>query len=240
MTISHIANPLKSRTAGREAVHAEIDSLFRLDGEDVGELLLIRHAEPAHGENAGADPLLSCAGLDQAERLADRLRSLWLEAIYTAPERRAAQTAHVLQSVIDRPLFVLNGLADIEFDATQVRETSWNEHTFRERFTADPRWDSLPGFGSSKTFRRRAVQAVEGAIACNAARRVAVITHTAVINAYLSMILAVPRDQFFAPDYTSISVVRWREDSYGVRALNDTSHLGYGGELPTEIVKKGS
>ena len=58
------------------------------------------------------------------------------------------------------------------------------------------------------------------------------MTHSSVINAYLSMILGIPRDEFFAPEYTSISVVRWSEDRYGPRSLNDVAHLSYGGPLP--------
>ena len=100
-----------------------------------------------------------------------------------------------------------------------------------ERFTTEPRWDSLPGFSSSRAFRRRAIQAVEGAIACNPARRVVVVTHSSVINAYLSMILAIPRDVFFAPEHASISVVRWSEDRYGLRTLNDVAHLSSAGLL---------
>ena len=228
MTISHVKNPFASRAASREAVLAEVDALFRLEDEDAGELLLVRHAEPAR---AGSDPLLSCRGLEQAERLADRLQSVWIEAVYASPERRAVQTANVITTALDRPQFVLEGLADIEFDASGIGETMGMAPTFSERFSAEPRWDSLPGFGSGRSFRWRAIQAIEGAIACNPARRVVVVTHSSVINGYLSMILGIPRDQFFAPEHTSISVVRWREDRYGLRSLNDVAHLGYGGSL---------
>ena len=51
------------------------------------------------------------------------------------------------------------------------------------------------------------------------------------INAYLSMILAIPQDAFFAPEHASISVVRWSEDRYGLRTLNDIAHLSYAGAL---------
>ena len=229
-TISDVKNPFACRAASRDAAQADVESLFRLEGEDAGELLLVRHAEPARGANS--DPLLSCAGLAQAERLAERLLSVWIEAVYVAPERRAVQTANVLSAALDRPQYVVEGLAEIEFDATEVDETAEMAPTFGERFLTEPRWDSLPGFSSGRAFRRRAIQAVEGAIACNPARRVVVVTHSSVINAYLSMILAIPRDEFFAPEHTSISVVRWSQDRYGLRSLNDVAHLSYAGPLP--------
>jgi probable phosphoglycerate mutase len=229
MTISHVKNPFASQSVSRDAVQAELDALFRLEDEDAGELLLIRHAEPAR---IGQDPLLSCAGLEQAERLAARLRSVWVEAVYVAPERRALQTAKLIASTLDRPQFVLEDLAEIEFDASEIDQTADPHPPYAERFAAEPRWDSLPGFSAGRAFRRRAIQAVEGAIACNPARRVVVVTHGSVINAYLSMILGIPRDQFFAPEHTSISVVRWCEDRYGLRSLNDVAHLGFGGPIP--------
>ena len=225
-TISDVIHPFACRAASRDAAQAEVEALFRLDGEDAGELLLVRHAEPARGANS--DPLLSCAGLVQAERPAERLRSVWVEAVYVAPERRAVQTAKVISTALERPQFEIEGLAEIEFDASAMDGTAPN---FGERFTTEPRWDSLPGFSSSRAFRRRAIQAVEGAIACNPARRVVVVTHSSVINAYLSMILAIPRDVFFAPGHASISVVRWSEDRYGLRTLNDVAHLSSAGLL---------
>jgi 2,3-bisphosphoglycerate-dependent phosphoglycerate mutase len=227
--VSDVIHPFACRAASRDAAQAEVEAMFRLDGEDAGELLLVRHAEPARGANS--DPLLSCAGLVQAERLAEGLRSVWIEAVYVAPERRAVQTAKVISTAIDRPQFEIEGLAEIEFDASAIDETDEMAPNVGERFTTEPRWDSLPGFSSSRAFRRRAIQAVEGAIACNPARRVVVVTHSSVINAYLSMILAIPRDVFFAPEHASISVVRWSEDRYGLRTLNDVAHLSSAGLL---------
>ena len=183
-------------------------------------LILARHARPAtrfDGEPP-ADPLLSCEGLEQAERLAERLGSLWVDAVYTAPERRAFQTAKIIADFTQRPLRTLEALAEIDF-ADQFASG------YRERFAAHPRWESLPGFADGKAFRRRIVQAIEAILAAHPARRVVVVTHGSAINAYLSMLLAVPRDLFFAPDHASISVVRHERDSYAVRSLNDTSHL---------------
>jgi broad specificity phosphatase PhoE len=102
-------------------VQKELDELFRLHDEDASELLLVRHAEPApladDAECQAADPFLSCTGLQQAERLAARLDCLWLQAVYTAPERRAFQTAKVVADMLQRPLHIIEGLADIDFEA---------------------------------------------------------------------------------------------------------------------------
>jgi hypothetical protein len=66
------------RALTQPEIHDELDALFRIDNEDAGELLLVRHAQPSTGaapdpDAVATDPMLSCEGLRQAERLADRL-----------------------------------------------------------------------------------------------------------------------------------------------------------------------
>jgi 2,3-bisphosphoglycerate-dependent phosphoglycerate mutase len=179
-------------TSNQQEIHQELDALFRLDDEDAGELLLVRHAEPA---SSLPDPMLSCDGLRQAERLADRLGSLWIDTIYTGSERRCFQTAKVVADQLQRPLRVLDGLADIGFDPEMVRGAP---STYTERFRRQPRWEALPGFAPGKDFRRRAVSAIESIIAAHPSRRTVVITHSSVLNSYISMVLCIPRSVFRA------------------------------------------
>ncbi|HLF76115.1 MAG TPA: histidine phosphatase family protein [Dehalococcoidia bacterium] len=216
-----------SEAHGRDrfAVQRQIEELFRLDDEEASELLLVRHAEPATRSANGhttSDPLLSCTGLIQAERLAERLRFLWAETIFTAQERRAYQTAALISEATGRPLQTLDALRDIEFEYDGLAICGGS---YSQRFASQPRWDALPGFAHGVEFRRRAIEAIESAIAAHPGRRVVVITHSSVINAFLSMLWDVPRDVFFAPDHASICVVRSQGDLQAIRTLNDTSHL---------------
>jgi probable phosphoglycerate mutase len=211
----------------RFAVQREIEELFRLSDESAAELILVRHAEPALRNANGVpvdDPLLSCTGLMQAELLAERLRSLHVDAIYTAPERRSHQTAAVLAESSGRPVQTLAGLADIEFAYDQIWRASC-ERSYGERFLEKPRWDALPGFAPAQAFRRRAIEALESIIAAHPGGKAIVVAHASVINAFLSMLLDVPRDMFFTPDHASVSVVRCRGDLQAVRSVNDTAHL---------------
>ncbi len=89
----------------------------------------------------------------------------------------------------------------------------------------NPRWDAVRGVERTREFRSRAIQALEQILARYEGHRVIVVTHGTVINAYLSMILDIPRDMFFLPAYASVSSVRSAGDLYALRALNDVSHL---------------
>lgn len=212
----------------QHTVQEEIEVLFRLANEDAGELLLVRHAQSAAGllpdpeASVSPDPMLSCEGLRQAERLAAHLSSLWLDAVYTAPERRCLQTARIVADALQRPLSVLPDLAEIAFDPEAA---AVGPSGYAERFSRHPRWECLPGFSSGTAFRRRTVSAIESVVAAHPGRRSVVVTHTSVINAYLGRLLRIPRDLFFAPDHASVCTVRYRDGMYALRSLNDTSHL---------------
>ncbi len=93
------------------------------------------------------------------------------------------------------------------------------------RFMNNPRWDAIRNFEPSRLFRHRAVQTVEAIVSRHPGQRIVLVTHEAVMNAYLSMVLGVDRDMFFMPQHTSISTVRVLRDMFGVQNLNDCSHL---------------
>jgi probable phosphoglycerate mutase len=205
---------------------AQIERLFRLDGEDAAELVLVRHAQPECGLPVRRAPL-SGAGRLQAEQLAAMLCWRQVEAVYTAPELVALQTAEPLSRAIDRDMVVVPDLHEIEaqpyLDELEIDRCF--EMDLSQRFTRRPRWDSLPGFETSRGFRSRAIQALEAIVARHPSRRVVVVAHASAINAYISMVLDVQRDVMFMPDYASLSTVRSAGDHYAVRALNQTDHL---------------
>jgi broad specificity phosphatase PhoE len=153
-----------------------------------------------------------------------------VEAIYNSPEPAARETAATICDAIGKIPVQVYDLREVECqpsldDAALLRCFELGP---AELFARRPRWDSLPGFEASRAFRLRVVQALEAIIGRHSARRVVVVTHTSVINAYLSMVLDIPRDVFFAPDYASLTTLRVSEGQYALQGLNDTSHLASG------------
>ena len=230
----------------RASIQRQVEDLFRLEDEAATEVLLIRHAEPACNDISNDDPLLSCTGLEQAERLGERLSSLWFDAIYAAPERRAQQTARLLYEATDSEVVTVEDLREIEYMPAAPQPWALPNYTARhhdapstaDRFMTAPRWDALPGFAPSRCFRQRVLQSIELLMTKHPARRIAVVTHSSVINAYLSALLAIPQDVFFAPQHTSVSCVRSLGELFAVRSLNDTAHL-LGQQTPRPRLAKG-
>ncbi len=220
-----IASTLRTR------MEHELAEIVSLNDEDAAELMLIRHAEtsgcyqPMDEFDRGAR--LSRNGVEQARRLARRLQSLWVEQIYFAPEQATEETASIISDIIRRPAACIPDLRDIGF-GLRVEEDSaalCDGASAAEAFIAHPRWDALPGFEKSRAFRLRVVLALESLLAKHPGRRIVVVTHSSLINAYLSMVLDIPRDYFFNPEPSSVSTVRFHNDLYAVRAVNDTAHL---------------
>jgi len=225
--------PQSDSAALPETLNEAFSQLFRPMSVEATELVLVRHAEPdyrAAGRNGDPlDPPLTEKGRWQAMRLAMRLRRMEIDAIYTSTMRRALETAVFVAAAKDMPMIRMPQLREVQFDAHALKGPAGDvERLAAElaiRFLNNPRWDSLPGFEPSRQFRHRVIQAIDGILAHHHCQRVAVVTHAGVINAYLSMLLDVPRDMFFLPGHASISVVRSLPDLTSVECLNDFAHL---------------
>jgi probable phosphoglycerate mutase len=195
------------------------------------DLLLIRHGEPVRIENldAPADPPLHERGQRQAERLAHWLAEdpRPINAIWSSPLRRAAQTAEPIAEALGLPVEIADSLA--EWDRQS------NEYIPIEELKAakDDRWHALmsgqaflDSVDDPEVFRMAVVDCVEEIVAANPGGRVAVVCHGGVINMYLSWVLGTASQNFFLPLYTSVSqVAAARSGQRSIVSLNETGHL---------------
>jgi broad specificity phosphatase PhoE len=95
----------------------------------------------------------------------------------------------------------------------------------RHRMLAERSWDVYPHSEASQAFRKRAINAIEQAIATQRSGRICIVCHGGVINAYTGHIIGTPYDMFFRPAHTSVSIVGAGEGRRVLRLLNDTHHL---------------
>lgn len=192
------------------------------------DLLLIRHGLPVRRETTDgspADPELDVAGRDQAERLARWLAPEGLDTVYVSPLRRARETAAPLAAAVGVEPIVDDEVA--EFD----RASHFYIPIEELKATKDPRYEEIMrgehhGEVDPETFREIVTIAIERIIEANAGKRVAVVCHGGVINAYAAHALGIPDVMFFEPVYTSVS--RFVCSSRGHRtlvSLNETGHL---------------
>jgi probable phosphoglycerate mutase len=195
------------------------------------ELLLIRHAEPVRigpGEGDGpADPPLTGAGREQADRLAAWLEPDGIDHVVVSPLLRARETAVPLLAQVDRPHDVDPELTEYDWRADHYIPIEELRANRDDRWTAmvEGRWGEL-GAEEPTAFRARIVPCIDAIAAAHAGERVAVVCHGGVINVYLADVLGIDRVLWFDPGYTSVSRVMVSRDGIrSVTTLNETAHL---------------
>jgi broad specificity phosphatase PhoE len=221
------------------------DQAFLTGVPDVTEVLLIRHGQQeidVHAATVGdwIDPPLSEQGQLQARLLGEALSLKPVDAVFASRLKRASQTAEQVARQQGIAVEYLDDLREVEVFRDVPPEKTALEflgkellEAVRERMLNERNWDVYPLSESSYDFKKRAVNAVETAIAKNAGERpdgrpsgrIAVVCHGGVINAYLGHIIGTRYDMFFRPAHTSVSIVVAGEGRRVLRLLNDTHHL---------------
>ncbi len=162
-------------------------------------ILLIRHGETDAIGNwiAGWSPgvPLNPAGRQQAERLAGRLSSGAVGAIYSSPLERARQTAEFLAARLGLPVRECDEFREVDFG-------QWTGRRLAE-LAQDPHWrrfvelrahSRAPGGETMLEAQARVVRGLERAAAENPGRTVAVFSHSDIIKAALAHFTAIPLD----------------------------------------------
>jgi probable phosphoglycerate mutase len=207
------------------------------------EIYLIRHADAlpdaddvAHG--GYDDQPLSEPGRRQAQALAERMKKVSLAALYSSPIKRAWQTASFVGETLglevrvhvdlrevglhpdphllahlgseERALAVRSYLHDVEIAALQIGV-----------------WSQIPGCESSEALRERLSSVMNRISSEHMGQRIAIVTHSGAINAYIATSLGLEKDFFFPALNTSISIMRIRGKQHLLIKLNDTAHLSF-------------
>lgn len=182
-----------------EAAIRDVERRFLIGVRDVTEILLVRHGDCYEGMQ-GHDPPLSQLGHRQTAALADRLRPLPVAAVYASPLRRARQTAEALGH-------------PVRLDPRLVEaDINWEEGI---RFTE-----------SIDEVAARVAQVIDDVVPRHGGARLVLVSHGGAIMAYLGRLLQLPAPGLrLLPYFTSVSVVRAKDDRRVVGSIADASHL---------------
>jgi broad specificity phosphatase PhoE len=202
----------------------------RFDDGGITEVLLIRHGLTEPREWRG-DPPLNDLGLDQAAVLATFLAShKILGAVISSPLQRCLQTARAIANAQGLAVETNADLREIENYAPEgktlrevVGEEGWA--AMEQSLLDGRRWQAPSIYESGESLRARSVAAVDDAIARYPERRIAIVTHGPVINAYLASLLQSPFDIVTTTSLTGVSTVWATGDRRAIRALNSVAHF---------------
>ncbi|MBV9663060.1 MAG: histidine phosphatase family protein [Actinobacteria bacterium] len=192
------------------------------------DLLLIRHAEPVRIVDAEgpADPHLHERGLHQADRLAAWFADEPIDAVWSSPMKRARETAGPLAAAQGLPVLVDEELAEFDAEATSYIPIEELKAEKDERFLAMVEGRLEDFQVDPEAFKLGVVGAIERVIEGHPGKKVAVVCHGGVINAYVGHILEIARPLWFEPGYTCINrIAASRGGVRSVVSLNEMAHL---------------
>jgi probable phosphoglycerate mutase len=178
-----------------------LQQAYLLGVEGVTEIWLVRHGDVYDGIEYVPDPPLSPLGRRQADRLAQRLKSLEIDAVYSSPLRRALQTAACLSERVETDPRLTEARAGYADGKMELQE-------------------------SPAAVITRMQDAVDAAVAAHPGGRIVMVSHGIAILTYLCDVLRLsPGTLRLFPDFTSISVVRVKGERRMAGSLCDTAHL---------------
>lgn len=192
-------------------------------------LFLIRHGltgetgKVLYGRAGGIS--LDERGRAEAERLAERFRSVRLTAIYSSPLERAMQTVEPLASAQRLPITPSEGLVEMDAGtwtgrtlATLRKRVAWKD------VQVAPSSFRFPGGESFAEARERVVAEIRRIARRHRRGRVAIASHGDIVRIALCHFTGAPIDRFQSSviDTASVSVVYLHGDVPRVMLVNDT------------------
>jgi probable phosphoglycerate mutase len=195
---------------------------------------LVRHGRSvwnAAGRIQGQiDIELDEVGLQQAQRIADRLAREPISAIYSSPLLRAKVTADAIAERLHLPVTLDARL--MEYDFGVVSGMTWAELTENhpelvDRWLEDPWAVPVAGSEGRPNFAKRVTAAMQDLCAQHPEEQVAVVAHGGTFGVYLTAMLGldVNRRHPFHFGNTSLSLVEVSNETFHVHYLNSLCHL---------------
>ena len=205
--------------------------------EGATELVVVRHGASAPAFpgvafdllDGNSDPPLSDAGLEQAERVGERLADVPASRIFVTGLARTAQTA--------APLVARLGLEPIEIpELREVRLGDWEGAEFRIRVAerdplamrvlAEERWELIPGAEPMEGYAERVRAGFERMVGETGPGLAVAFLHGAVIGELCRQITRSRPFAFVHNDNAAITrIVRMAGEITLLRSFNDRAHL---------------
>ncbi|MGH9768393.1 MAG: alpha-ribazole phosphatase [Blastocatellia bacterium] len=183
-------------------------------------LYLIRHGEiepAAMGKLIGqTDVALSERGVEQARRLAEKLSSVRLDAVYSSDLRRASRTAEIIAEHNQLSAQPSEVWREINMGMWEGRTLSALNDEEPEQVASlfnDPASFEYPGGESFADFTTRIQGALDQLLLTHPNGEIALVVHGGVCRAIIGGLLEMPMRNWLrlAQDYGCLNVITWYE-----------------------------
>ncbi|NLK86855.1 MAG: histidine phosphatase family protein [Clostridiaceae bacterium] len=199
-------------------------------------LLFVRHAE-AEGNmirrfHGWTDSQITDKGRLQAQRVAERLKDMPIDVIYSSSLRRTMQTAGYIAEAKGMEVITTENLKEI--NGGDWEDLSWNELEQRwpEEYSTwenDPHKHRMPNGESMEEFQQRLIDEVMYIIRHNEGKNICIVTHGTAIRAMICHFRACTLEEMINVawcDNTAITIIDYEDGVFHTVTEGDASHLG--------------
>lgn len=178
-------------------------------------------------QGRGNSPLTK-SGIERAEELAERLKTLPIDIIYTSPLERAAQTAHLLRGEKDIPIIVHEDLVEMSFGIYEGRKIDelakenpdWHIHRIMEGDLKQ----CAPEGETLQNVRKRTARMMDSIIKKHEGETILIVTHGITLKALMHYFKddEINKEVMGQATLTKIEV---RQDKVHIVYKNDDQHF---------------
>jgi 2,3-bisphosphoglycerate-dependent phosphoglycerate mutase len=170
------------------------------------QIYLVRHGLPDEGHLTHPhDPPLRIEGHRHASKLALRLKREGIDRIVCSPQQRAIDTATPLVNLLDLPLEIIEGLAEVDRFADRYRsgETLFAEGRWEEFVASPARYMGR----DPEEYRNTVLSAFSQVVNAERGSRVAVFSHGMTIKTIICAVLGLSEEGLarFSTGHCSVS-----------------------------------
>jgi len=198
-------------------------------------LYIVRHAEAEGNINrlfhGWTDSEITPKGHKQAEKIAQRLKDVHIDVIYSSSLKRALQTAEYIAKVKNLPIIRTDKLKEInggdwEGECWEDLAEKWPEcyNTWEYK----PHEHKMPNGESMVEFQKRIIDELMYIIRNNEGKNICIVTHGTAIKAVMCHFRSCPLEEMpYIPwvDNTALSIVEYDDGKFNVIEPGDASHL---------------
>lgn len=197
-------------------------------------LLFARHGQTELAQNGGycgtTEVPLTSTGREQAERLAQRLRHVHIDALYCSPQGRTRETAKPIATVLNLEIEIREALREMNFGLWENRVQADLEREWPREMAAWKRgsWmTQLPGGETQQAVIARAVPCIVEILAAHPGQTVLIVSHRTLLRLLIGhlMNLSIPNSRGLPLEPASLSSLLVTGDEVQLGFYNDTNHL---------------
>ena len=170
--------------------------MFRRLLINYGNLFILRHGQTTPNAKGywynDDEEDINSTGIEQARSVAEKIRIIDPEVVFSSPLRRCVHTAELVLDHANPSAFILNpGLSERYLKALEGLDSAGirEKYDVEMDFPTSTRIDHLPDIERSDIFRNRVNTAFEEIMREGSGKRILVITHGGVMWAFLDIYL---------------------------------------------------